>query len=152
MPAEPVSLYALSQDVQLALRDAAAAKDVTLSVTGDDGLITGVRRLLYEIVYNLCDNAIRYNVDGGSVEVQIADAPDHVSLCVADTGIGIPPEHQARVFERFYRVDKSHSRKSGGTGLGLSIVKHAVQLHHGKIDLQSDVSKGTRITVTLPKA
>ena len=151
MPMEPVSLYTLTQDVLLALRDAAAAKDVKLSVSGDDGMITGMRRLLYEIIYNLCDNAIRYNVDGGSVEVQIADAPEQVTLTVADTGIGIPPEHQARVFERFYRVDKSHSRKSGGTGLGLSIVKHAVQLHRGRIDLQSDVDQGTRITVTLPK-
>lgn len=151
MPTEPVSLHTLSQDVQLALRSAAEAKDVTLSVVGDDGILVGVRRLLYEIVYNLCDNAIRYNVDGGSVEVRIADAPTQVTLTVADTGIGIPPEHQARVFERFYRVDKSHSRKSGGTGLGLSIVKHAVQLHHGKLDLQSDVNQGTRITVTLPK-
>ncbi len=151
MPTEPVSLYTLTQDVLLALRDAAAAKDVKLSVSGDDGMMNGVRRLLYEIIYNLCDNAIRYNVDGGSVEVQIADAPEQVTLTVADTGIGIPPEHQARVFERFYRVDKSHSRKSGGTGLGLSIVKHAVRLHHGKIDLQSNVDQGTRITVTLPK-
>ncbi len=151
MPTEPVSLYTLTQDVLLALRDAAAAKDVKLSVSGDDGMITGMRRLLYEIIYNLCDNAIRYNVDGGSVEVQIADAPEQVTLTVADTGIGIPPEHQARVFERFYRVDKSHSRKSGGTGLGLSIVKHAVLLHRGRIDLQSNVDQGTRITVTLPK-
>ncbi len=151
MPAEPVSLYALSQDVQLALRDAAGAKDVTVTVRGDDGAFTGVRRLLYEIVYNLCDNAIRYNVDGGRVDITIADAPAQVTLTVADTGIGIPPEQQERVFERFYRVDKSHSRKSGGTGLGLSIVKHAVQLHHAKLTLESTPGQGTTITVVFPK-
>ena len=112
----------------------------------------GVRRLLYETVYNLCDNAIQYNVDGGSVTLRTEKAGQEARITVADTGIGIPQDAQARVFERFYRVDKSHSKASGGTGLGLSIVKHAVQYHNGKIALQSTPGHGTSITVTIPKA
>ena len=110
----------------------------------------GVRRLLYEIVYNLGDNAIKYNVEGGSVRVETACGPETVQLTVSDTGIGIAPDQQERVFERFYRVDKSHSKASGGTGLGLSIVKHAVQLHRGTIALQSEPGKGTCIRVCFP--
>jgi len=110
----------------------------------------GVRRLLYEIVHNLCDNAIKYNVEGGSVRVETACGPETVQLTVSDTGIGIAPDQQERVFERFYRVDKSHSKASGGTGLGLSIVKHAVQLHRGTIALQSEPGKGTCIRVCFP--
>ena len=100
---------------------------------------------------NLCENAVKYNREGGSVSVHVAQSDSSVSVCVADTGIGIAPEHQSRIFERFYRVDKSHSKASGGTGLGLSIVKHAVAYHHGMIDLQSEPGKGTTITVTFPK-
>ena len=106
-----------------------------------------MRRLLYEIIYNLCDNAIKYNNPGGSVKVAVAQTPDEVQLSVSDTGIGIAPEHQDKVFERFYRVDKSHSKQSGGTGLGLSIVKHAVQYHHGRISVESEPSKGTTVSV-----
>ena len=116
-------------------------------MTGDDGVINGVRRLLYEIVYNLCDNAIKYNNPGGSVKVTVAQKSGEVLLSVQDTGIGISPEHQEKVFERFYRVDKSHSRQSGGTGIGLSIVKHAVQYHHGKITLESEENKRTIFSV-----
>ena len=118
---------------------------------GPDIPVEGVRRLLYETVYNLCDNAIQYNVPGGSVRVTVTDRGDSAAISVADTGIGIAPEHQSRVFERFYRVDKSHSKASGGTGLGLSIVKHAVAYHHGTLDLESQPGKGTTITVTIPK-
>ena len=114
--------------------------------------LTGVRRLLYEIVFNLCDNAIKYNTDGGRVQVTVTKENETAAVTVRDTGIGIPPDQQDRVFERFYRVDKSHSKASGGTGLGLSIVKHAVQYHHGAIHLQSEVGKGTEIHVTFPVA
>ena len=147
MPHEEVSLKVLSEEVCETLADAAKLKDVSLEVTGDDGVINGVRRLLYEIVYNLCDNAIKYNNPGGSVKVTVAQKSGEVLLSVQDTGIGISPEHQEKVFERFYRVDKSHSRQSGGTGLGLSIVKHAVQYHHGKITLESEENKRTIFSV-----
>ena len=152
MPTEPVDLLAVSQEAAENLHDAAAARSVTVSVTGQPSVIPGVRRLLYEIVYNLCDNAIKYNRDGGRVDVTVAADADGSSITVADTGIGIAPEHQGRVFERFYRVDKSHSKASGGTGLGLSIVKHAVQYHHGRIELESTPGTGTTIRAVFPNA
>ena len=152
MPTEPVDLLAVSQEAAENLHDAAAARSVTVSVTGQPSVIPGVRRLLYEVVYNLCDNAIKYNRDGGRVDVTVAADADGSSITVADTGIGIAPEHQSRVFERFYRVDKSHSKASGGTGLGLSIVKHAVQYHHGRIELESTPGTGTTIRVVFPDA
>ncbi len=152
MPTEPVDLLAVSQEAAENLRDAAAARGVTVGVTGQPAVIPGVRRLIYEIVYNLCDNAIKYNRDGGRVDVTVAADADGSSITVADTGIGIAPEHQGRVFERFYRVDKSHSKASGGTGLGLSIVKHAVQYHHGRIELESTPGTGTTIRVVFPNA
>ena len=147
MPHEDVSLKVLAEEVCETLSDAAKMKDVSLEVAGDDGVINGVRRLLYEIVYNLCDNAIKYNTPGGKVEVAVTEQQGAVKISVSDTGIGIAPEHQDKVFERFYRVDKSHSKQSGGTGLGLSIVKHAVQYHHGKIAVESELNKGTTISV-----
>lgn len=150
MPTEPVDLLAVSQEAAETLQDAAAARNVTVSVTGQPAVLPGVRRLIYEIVYNLCDNAIKYNRDGGRVDVTVAADAGGSSITVADTGIGIAPEHQARVFERFYRVDKSHSKASGGTGLGLSIVKHAVQYHHGRIELESTPGTGTTIRVVFP--
>lgn len=152
MPTEPVDLLAVSQEAAENLHDAAATRSVTVSVTGQPAVIPGVRRLIYEIVYNLCDNAIKYNRDGGRVDVTVAADADGSSITVADTGIGIAPEHQGRVFERFYRVDKSHSKASGGTGLGLSIVKHAVQYHHGRIELESTPGTGTTIRVVFPDA
>ena len=151
MPREDVSLRVLSEEVCETLADAAKLKDVSLEVTGDDGVVNGVRRLLYEVVYNLCDNAIKYNNQGGQVKVSVSEQQGAVQISVSDNGIGIAPEHQDKVFERFYRVDKSHSKQSGGTGLGLSIVKHAVQYHHGKIDISSEVGNGTSICVTLQK-
>lgn len=152
MLTEPVDLLAVSQEAAENLQDAAAARGVTVGVTGQPSVIPGVRRLIYEIVYNLSDNAIKYNRDGGRVDVTVAADADGSSITVADTGIGIAPEHQGRVFERFYRVDKSHSKASGGTGLGLSIVKHAVQYHHGRIELESTPGTGTTIRVVFPNA
>ena len=151
VPREPVDLLAVANEAAHDLQGAAEARKVTLTVDGECAQIVGARRLLYEIVYNLCENAGKYNRDGGSVSVHVAQSDSWVSVRVADTGIGIAPEHQSRIFERFYRVDKSHSKASGGTGLGLSIVKHAVAYHHGMIDLQSEPGKGTTITVTFPK-
>ena len=150
MPAEPVELLALAREAAESLQSAAAARNVTIAVEGEPVELTGVRRLLYEIVFNLCDNAIKYNTDGGRVQVTVTKENETAAVTVRDTGIGIPPDQQDRVFERFYRVDKSHSKASGGTGLGLSIVKHAVQLHRGTIALQSEPGKGTCIRVCFP--
>ena len=151
MPREEVSLRVLSEEVCETLTDAAKMKNVSMEVIGDDGIVNGVRRLLFEVIYNLCDNAIKYNTPGGSVRVSIAEDGNSIRLSVQDTGIGIAPEHQEKIFERFYRVDKSHSKQSGGTGLGLSIVKHAVQYHHGKIDVTSEVGRGSTVSVIIPR-
>ena len=152
MPKENVELLSLAGEVAEDLRPAADKRSLTISVDGQTAVVFGVRRLLYEMLYNLCDNAIKYNRDGGRVDVTVAADADGSSITVADTGIGIAPEHQGRVFERFYRVDKSHSKASGGTGLGLSIVKHAVQYHHGRIELESTPGTGTTIRVVFPNA
>ena len=151
MPRETVDLLTLSQEAADDLASAAEQKNVTISVTGKSTCVSGVRRLLYEVIYNLCDNGVKYNVEGGSVSVRVGTEDGKAVVSVADTGIGIAPEHQGRIFERFYRVDKSHSKASGGTGLGLSIVKHAVQYHHGTVELQSEEGKGTTIRILLPK-
>ena len=151
MPVEEVSLLALANEAKEVLNYAAEEKDIAISVSGDNGIMCGVQSLLFELIYNLIDNAIRYNEAGGSVRVSITDEQEQVCMCVSDTGIGIPQEHLPHIFDRFYRVDKSHSRKSGGTGLGMSIVKHAVKYHHGSIHIDSEIGKGTRITVTLKK-
>ena len=149
-PFEPVDLKKLAEEASTSLASAAAEKQVTIRVHGDDRQITTVRRLASEIIYNLCDNAVKYNREGGSVDVTIDGTAHGAVVTVQDTGIGIPPEHQSRVFERFYRVDKSHSRQSGGTGLGLSIVKHAVQYLGGRIELESQPGKGTTMRVHFP--
>lgn len=151
MPQEDVSLRVLSEEACEMLFDAAKAKAVSVEVTGEEGVVRGVRRLLYEVVYNLCDNGIKYNRTGGKVKISIQEKENVVCLKVQDTGIGIAENEQEKIFERFYRVDKSHSKQSGGTGLGLSIVKHAVQYHHGKIVVESEPEKGTVISVLLPK-
>ena len=143
LPVEEVDMLQLSGDVKGLLDDIAAEKQVSITVSGKGFVVQGVRRMLHEMVYNLCDNAIKYNVPGGSVMIRA----ENNRLIVSDTGIGIPPEHQTRVFERFYRVDKSHSKASGGTGLGLSIVKHAAAYHKAEIRLESTPGKGTEITV-----
>ena len=147
MPRENVRLRDLAEEVLKNLSDAAERKNVSLELCGDEGSLEGVRRLLYELVYNLCDNAIKYNVPGGSVKVSIENNGKELALSVQDTGIGIPAEHQEKVFERFYRVDKSHSKQTGGTGLGLSIVKHAAYYHGGKIELKSEENKGTTVKI-----
>ena len=150
MPTETVNLLEVTREAAENLQTAAAARDVTVTVEGQPAELEGVRRLLYEIVYNLCDNAIKYNVTGGRVDLSVSCTGGTAAVMVRDTGIGIPADQQDRVFERFYRVDKSHSKASGGTGLGLSIVKHAVQYHHGVIELKSELGKGTEIRVTFP--
>ena len=143
LPAEDVNLLALAEEVKEILKPTAAEKQVTVTVSGESFVVHGVRRILYEMVYNLCENAIKYNVPGGRVTVHAGQN----RLTVTDTGIGIPPEHRDRVFERFYRVDKSHSKASGGTGLGLSIVKHAASYHNAELLLESTPGEGTTITV-----
>ena len=145
--AETVNMAVLSQEVVQVLAPAAEKKNVSIHLDCESVCIRGVRRYLYEIIYNLCDNAIRYNCDGGRVDVTVKQDGCHTVLSVADTGIGIAQEHQDRIFERFYRVDKSHSKDTGGTGLGLSIVKRAVQYHNARLQMQSTPGKGTTITV-----
>ena len=150
LPSEPVELLSLCRDTAQSLAPAAEAHNVTVSVTGEEATVPGVRRLISEVFTNLCDNAIKYNRDGGSVSVTVSRDGGDAVVSVSDTGIGIPPEHQSRVFERFYRVDKSHSKASGGTGLGLSIVKHAVLYQHGTVEVHSVPGEGTTFTVRLP--
>ena len=143
LPTEDVDLLLIAEEVKAILEKSAAEKNVSINISGNGFAVQGVRRMLQEIIYNLCDNAIKYNVPGGSVEIHI----ENKKLSVRDTGIGIPAEHKDRIFERFYRVDKSHSKASGGTGLGLSIVKHAVQYHKANIELDSTPGKGTTISI-----
>ncbi len=150
MPKERFDILAEAKSAVDSLAPAAAARNIMLSAEGESAEINGVRRLVYEIIYNLADNAIKYNKDGGSVRVTVEKCGGDAVLTVADTGIGIAPEHQSRIFERFYRVDKSHSKASGGTGLGLSIVKHAAAYHHAKIELESAEGEGTTIRVIFP--
>lgn len=146
---EEVKLTEVAEEVIEVLSASAAKKNITIALEGEPCTIRGVRRYLYEIIYNLCDNAIRYNVENGKVTICTEKEKEHTVIRVSDTGIGIPPEHRARIFERFYRVDKSHSKETGGTGLGLSIVKHAVAYHGGEIALASEEGKGTTVTVIL---
>ena len=150
VPMEAVDLFSIAKDAADTLQESANKKNVTLALEGESVRVQGAPRLIYEIAYNLCDNAIRYNRAGGHVRVRVQPENGYALLEVADDGIGIPEEHQRRVFERFYRVDKSHSRASGGTGLGLSIVKHAAAVHRAEIELKSEVGKGTTISVHFP--
>ncbi len=149
--AEEVDLYELSSDVLDSLRPVAEKENISLILQGRNVKITGVYSLLNEMVYNLCDNAIKYNRQGGSVTVTVTEDEDNAELSVRDTGIGIPKEHLKRVFERFYRVDKSHSKEVGGTGLGLSIVKHGALYHHANVELNSEEGSGTEIKLIFPK-
>ena len=146
-PGEPVELKGVAEDVAAALQGKAADREVVLTVTGEEAVISGVPGLLREMVFNLCDNAIKYNVPGGTVEVNVSRREGGALLTVRDTGIGIPAEFQSRVFERFFRVDKSRSKASGGTGLGLSIVKHGAQHHGAKLSLRSHEGRGTEVSV-----
>ena len=148
---EDVDLYDVAARAVDSLEEEAAAAGVTLELTGESSVINGYSQLLSLIVYNLCENGIKYNNPQGSVKVDINDFRDRAVLTVNDSGIGIPLDQQERVFERFYRVDKSHSKEVGGTGLGLSIVKHATAIHNGEIHLVSAPKYGTTITITFPK-
>ncbi len=152
MQRERIDLYALSGSVIDSLGNEAKENKITLELCGGPAFIWGVRQLVSGMIYNLLDNAIKYNKANGSVKLSVSNEGEFSVVKVSDTGIGIPPEHQSRVFERFYRVDKSHSKEVGGTGLGLSIVKHSAMVHNAKIDLQSTPGKGTSITVRFPKA
>lgn len=145
-----VALLGVAAKAAESLSVQAAEKNVKVTVSGEDGILNANPDRMMQLTLNLIDNAVKYNRPGGSVFVTVAQQTDSVTLTVADTGVGIPPEAQGRIFERFYRVDKSRSRRMGGTGLGLSIVKHIVELYHGKIGLKSEVGRGTEITVTLP--
>jgi len=142
LPKEETDLLLLAKDVKDVLENAAAQKGIAIHIYGNGFSVIGVRGILYEMLYNLCDNAIKYNVQNGSITIIVEN--NHVT--VSDTGIGIDPEHKDRIFERFYRVDKSHSKASGGTGLGLSIVKHAAMYHNAEIQLDSP-GKGTSISI-----
>lgn len=148
---EMVELKELCEEMAEHLASKAATRQIKVTVTGNEARVTGVRRLLEEMVTNLCDNAIKYNRPGGHVAMDIGKTSSGICLTVEDDGIGIPVEHQSRIFERFYRVDKSHSRETGGTGLGLSIVKHAAAIHQAQIHLDSDGATGTCITVCFPE-
>ena len=152
MQRERIDLYALSGSVIDSLENEAKENNISMALCGGPAFIWGVRQLVGGMIYNLCENAIKYNKENGSVKLTVSNEGEFSVLNVSDTGIGIPPEHQSRVFERFYRVDKSHSKEVGGTGLGLSIVKHSAMVHNAKIDLQSTLGKGTSITVRFPKA
>ena len=158
MEKEPIELLGLSKEIAKILSASAKTKNVTLKVHGDTGKIFGVQPVIYEMIYNLIDNAIKYNKQNGTVEVIIKDENKNSSenepfagkttISVRDTGIGIPKNEQERVFERFYRVDKSRSKELGGTGLGLSIVKHAAKYHNATINLSSKEGEGSTFTVT----
>ena len=144
---ELVDLYAVTEEAIEAVHEAAEKKNISIHFSGVHLMINGVSRLLFELAYNLCDNAVKYNVPNGKIDIRLYRNIDTAVLEVKDTGIGIPKEHLPRIFERFYRVDKSHSKESGGTGLGLSIVKHAALGHHAKIKIDSNVGEGTTIKV-----
>ena len=146
-----VDLYAMAQNIAARLKYKADKRGITLDVAGSNAVVCGVQSVLSEVVYNLVDNAIKYNKDNGSVSVKVTDGADEVTVSVSDTGIGIGAADRERVFERFYRADKSHNKETGGTGLGLSIVKHGVLYHKGRVDLESELGKGTTITIVLPK-
>ncbi len=148
---EETDLFSLADETVLSLQPKAKAAGINMSLTGESAVINGIPQLLKGIIFNLCDNAVKYNRKDGNVDVSIKDEGNYVILSVKDTGIGIPKEHHNRIFERFYRVDKSHSKEVGGTGLGLSIVKHAARLHKAEIKLDSVVDCGTSIIVKFPK-
>lgn len=148
---EEVDLYEMSADILGRLKPVADKRNISLNLIGESIVVSGVAKILDEMIYNLCDNAIKYNADNGTVDVILSESSKHIKLTVRDTGIGIPQAEQERVFERFYRVDKSHSKAIGGTGLGLSIVKHAAIYHNAEIKLKSELGKGTSVTVMFNK-
>ena len=149
---EAISLREMCREVMSVLSVSAKSKNITVNLTGDSGLINGVQPVIYEMVYNLIDNAIKYNVQDGKVDINLQNLMEshRVILTVKDTGIGIPANEKERIFERFYRIDKSRSKQNGGTGLGLSIVKHAAKYHEASILVNSEVGKGSTFTVIFP--
>lgn len=147
---ETVDALSVAKEALEMVGPIAESRNISLTIKGEPAPLTSVHKLLYDIIYNLCDNAVKYNKEGGFVKVDVKTAGDKVQVAVSDNGVGIAPADQSRVFERFYRMDKSHSRESGGTGLGLSIVKHAVAYLKGSISLESTLGKGTTITVSFP--
>lgn len=149
---EALDLYQIAKDCVGTLKVAAKKYDISISMHGTNAYLEGNREMLEELVMNLCDNAIRYNNKGGRVDVTVKPMGNQIYLCVEDNGIGIPKEHQERVFERFYRVDKSRSKSTGGTGLGLAIVKHILQKHDAKLEMTSEVGKGTKIEIEISKS
>lgn len=148
---EEVDLFELCQDIVDRLGMSAKKRSVHVELSGESVKYYGVKQMLDEMIFNLCENAIKYNVPDGKVHLRVGNTPEGIKVIVEDTGIGIPTDQQERVFERFYRVDKSHSKETGGTGLGLSIVKHAAIYHHAQIHVESEVGKGTRMEVVFVK-
>ena len=148
---QEVNLYELTREVVSRLAPQAAQKNIRMELTGEPVKYNGIRQILDEMIYNICENAIKYNNDNGRVSIWVGDTLEGAKISVSDTGIGIPKEHQERIFERFYRVDKSHSKERGGTGLGLSIVKHGAILHGAKVIVDSEPGKGTRMEIHFPQ-
>ena len=148
---QEVNLYELTREVVSRLAPQAAQKNIRMELTGEPVKYNGIRQILDEMIYNICENAIKYNNDNGRISIWVGDTLEGAKISVSDTGIGIPKEHQERIFERFYRVDKSHSKERGGTGLGLSIVKHGAILHGAKVIVDSEPGKGTRMEIHFPK-
>lgn len=144
---EPLDLYELTKEIVLRLTPHAVRAGVKIEIIGESVEYVGVRPVLDEMIYNICENAIKYNVDGGSVKIWVGNTLRRPKVIVEDTGIGIPAEQQERIFERFYRVDKSHSKETGGTGLGLSIVKHGAIFHSAEIHVESTLGKGTKMEI-----
>lgn len=147
---EQVDLLEVSRNVVKQLTPIAHKNGITLAVKGSHGTVFGIRQVLMEMIYNLCENAIKYNKKDGYVWISVQKEEQKIVVSISDSGIGIPASAQARVFERFYRVDKSHSKAVSGTGLGLSIVKHGAALHHAEVELESEEGEGTTITLTFP--
>ena len=147
MEEENLDLYELCLDICNRLTFQAVKRNVLIEMTGENVKYTGVKQILDEMIYNICENAIKYNVDGGNVKVWAGNTPQGLKIIVEDTGIGIPEDEKERIFERFYRVDKSHSKETGGTGLGLSIVKHGAIYHNAEIHVESTLGKGTKMEI-----
>ncbi len=145
---EDVDLYEMTREIVSRLAPQAQARKVRVEVTGESVIYHGIRQVLDEMIYNICENAIKYNKEGGSLSVWVGGTLQGKKVIVTDTGIGIPKDQQERIFERFYRVDKSHSKETGGTGLGLSIVKHGAMIHDAQIHVESEVGKGTKMEIT----
>ena len=145
---EDVDLYEMTREIVSRLAPQAQARKVRVEVTGESVIYHGIRQVLDEMIYNICENAIKYNKEGGSLSVWVGSTLKGKKVIVTDTGIGIPKDQQERIFERFYRVDKSHSKETGGTGLGLSIVKHGAMIHDAQIHVESEVGKGTKMEIT----